>query len=186
MRHQFAVAAALLMAACAGMSEGSGPSAGTTLKPTQGNKAAGTVTFRQEGDKVRVVASVSGLTPGLHGFHVHTRGDCSAPDAMSAGGHFNPHGNHHGDVQAADRHAGDLGNLVAGPDGNARADLLVAGLTVEPGADNSVVDKAVVVHAGPDDLKSQPAGNSGPRVACGVIAAQAPVKSAPPTPSYRY
>lgn len=171
MRILLAVAGALCLTACAGMTS-STSSASTTLKPTQGSKAAGTVSFTQRGDKIRVVASVTGLAPGLHGFHVHEKGDCSAPDAMSAGGHFNPHGKAHGDARADERHAGDLGNLTADQEGNATVDLEVDGLSVAAGAPNSVVGRAVVIHANPDDLKSQPAGNSGPRVACGVVAAE--------------
>ena len=169
MRMLLAAAGALCLTACANIPFIS-PSASTALQPTKGNKAAGSVTFTQQGDKVRVVANVTGLTPGLHGFHIHEKGDCSAPDAMSAGGHFNPHGKPHGDAHAAERHAGDLGNLSADKDGNARADLAVDGLSLAAGAANSVVGRSVVVHANPDDLKSQPAGNSGPRVACGVVA----------------
>jgi superoxide dismutase, Cu-Zn family len=169
----------ILLAACAGMGQQSGPSASTALKPTQGNKTAGNVSFRQDGNKVRVVASVSGLTPGMHGFHVHEKGDCSAPDGMSAGGHFNPSGKPHGDVSSPEHHAGDMGNITADSDGNAKLDLTVDGLSVAAGAPNSVVGRSVVVHANPDDFKSQPAGNSGPRVACGVIAADAAASSAP-------
>ena len=84
-----------------------------TLAPTKGNNVAGKVTFNEQGGKVRVVATVSGLTPGQHGFHVHEKGDCSAPDAMSAGGHFNPTGDAHGDPSKAPHHAGDMPMLVA-------------------------------------------------------------------------
>jgi Cu-Zn family superoxide dismutase len=178
MRTLFAASGLLYLTACAGMNSTT-PTATTTLKPTQGNQAAGSVTFTQQGDRVRVVARVSGLTPGLHGFHVHEKGDCSAPDAMSAGGHFNPHGKPHGDRQGSERHAGDLGNLSADSDGNARLDIAVEGLSVAPGAPDSVVGKSVVVHANPDDLKSQPAGNSGPRVACGVVLSAAAGTAAP-------
>jgi superoxide dismutase, Cu-Zn family len=181
-----AFAGVVLLASCASMGEKSGPSAVANLKPTQGNKAAGTVTFTQQGDKVRVVANMSGLTPGLHGFHVHEKGDCSAPDAMSAGGHFNPSGKSHGDVIAPEHHAGDLGNITADSDGNARLDLGVWGLSFTQGAAENVIGRSVVVHANPDDLKSQPAGNSGPRVACGVIAAAPAAKSEPAGSSYRY
>jgi Cu-Zn family superoxide dismutase len=163
-----AAAGAICLTACAGMT-GTNPSA--TLKPTQGNQAAGTVTFAPDAGRTRVVARVSGLPPGLHGFHVHEKGDCSAPDAMSAGGHFNPHGKAHGDAQGAARHAGDLGNLSADKDGNAALEITVEGLSLSPGAPDSVIGRSVVVHANPDDLKSQPAGNSGPRVACGVVTA---------------
>jgi superoxide dismutase, Cu-Zn family len=182
-----AFAGALLLASCASMGEKSGPSAVANVKPTQGNKAAGTVTFTQLGDQVRVVANISGLSPGLHGFHVHDKGDCSAPDAMSAGGHFNPSGKSHGDVNTPERHAGDLGNITADSDGNARLDVSVWGLSFTQGASNNVIGRSVVVHANPDDLKSQPAGNSGPRVACGVVGAAAPpAKSEPSGSSYRY
>lgn len=171
MRILLAAAGALCLTACANTSiPFISPTASTALAPTKGNKAAGTVAFTQQGEKLRVVANVSGLAPGLHGFHVHEKGDCSAPDAMSAGGHFNPHGKGHGDAHGAERHAGDLGNLSADKDGNARLDIAVEGLSASAGAANSVVGKAVVIHANPDDLKSQPAGNSGPRVACGVVA----------------
>lgn len=165
--------AAIALSGCAGMSR-STSGAVATLKPTQGNTAKGTVRFMQKGDVVTVVARVDGLTPGLHGFHVHEKGDCSAPDAMSAGGHFNPSHKAHGDPAHGDHHAGDLGNLNANASGHATLELSVpsAQFTLDKNAPNSVVGRALVVHADPDDLKTQPAGNSGKRVACGVIATQ--------------
>lgn len=149
-------------------SPGEAPRATAQLKPTQGNKAIGEVSFEQTGDGVRVLAIVNHLTPGNHGFHIHEKGDCSAPDAMSAGGHFNPTGQPHGSPAGGAHHAGDLPMLVADKKGKAKLDATVPGLTVASGA-NSIVGRAVVVHADPDDYQSQPAGNSGARVACGVI-----------------
>jgi Cu-Zn family superoxide dismutase len=156
-----------LSAACLAMSA-SAQTATATIAPTAGNAAKGTVTFTQKGDKVSVTANLSGLTPGGHGFHVHEKGDCGAPDAMSAGGHFNPTGKQHGAPDAADHHAGDLPMLQADASGNAKLSVDVAGLTIGSGA-SDVIGKSVVVHKDPDDYKSQPAGNSGARVGCGVI-----------------
>jgi Cu-Zn family superoxide dismutase len=142
--------------------------ASATLAPTQGNTAAGTVTFTQKGDKVTVSAKVSGLTPGGHGFHVHEKGDCSAPDATSAGGHFNPTGKPHGDPASLDHHGGDMPMLQADASGNATLTMDLAGVTIGSGAAD-IVGKSVIVHKDPDDYKTQPTGNSGARVACGVI-----------------
>lgn len=139
------------------------------LKPTQGNTTAGTVTFTEQAGKVRVVANVTGLKPGKHGFHVHEKGDCSAPDATSAGGHFNPTGAAHGDPQKGAAHAGDMPMLVADNAGKAQLTLEMKGVTVADGA-SSLVGRAVIVHADPDDHTTQPTGNSGARVACGLIA----------------
>ena len=143
-------------------------SATTSLKPTTGNSTSGTVTFTQKGDKVVVVARVSGLKPGSHGFHIHEKGDCSAGDAMSAGDHFNPTAKPHGDPLHADHHAGDMPMLVADASGNASLTAELGPMTLGAGA-NDIIGKAVIVHADPDDFKTQPAGNSGGRVACGVI-----------------
>ncbi|MDQ5958975.1 MAG: superoxide dismutase, Cu-Zn family, partial [Pseudomonadota bacterium] len=131
----------------------------------------GTVSFKQEGSNVLVNASVSGLKPGAHGFHIHDKGDCSAPDATSAGGHFNPGGKAHGHPDHADHHAGDMPQLMADASGNASLTASLPGLTIGDGAAN-IVGRGVIVHAAPDDFKTQPTGNSGARVACGVIAAR--------------
>jgi len=173
--NQLALAAAALgavvLTGCAGM--GAGPSAQAELKPTQGNTASGWVRFEQQGSKVLVTAEVRGLKPNTeHGFHVHEKGDCSAADAMSAGGHFNPGGSPHAHYSQSARHAGDLSNLTADASGIARYSFSSDGLSAAGGTANSVVGRAVVVHRDPDDYKSQPAGNSGPRIACGVIAAR--------------
>ena len=141
------------------------------LEPTEGNNARGTVTFTQMDGAVQVQADLTGLAPGQHGFHVHENGDCSN-NAEAAGGHFAPQGNPHGapDAPMGQRHVGDFGNLDVGADSTAnytRVDSLIAleGM-------NSIVGKAVVIHANADDLQSQPSGNSGPRVACGVVQMQ--------------
>ena len=143
-----------------------------TLAATQGSTAAGTATFKAAGkDGVQLTVEVSGLKPGSsHGFHVHEKGDCSSPDATSAGPHFSLPGQQHGTHEGEAFHAGDLGNLAADANGRATASLVVPAskLTIAPGQ-LSVVGRALVVHGAPDDLKSQPAGNSGPRIACGVI-----------------
>jgi Cu-Zn family superoxide dismutase len=136
------------------------------LDSKSGSKVTGTVTFTKMGDEVQVVADVQGLTPGKHGFHIHEKGDCSAPDASSAGGHFNPMHQHHGGPTSAEHHVGDLGNIEADASGNAK--LNWKGKMNLTGTD-SIVGKSVVVHDKEDDLKTDPAGNAGPRVACGVI-----------------
>ncbi|MCP4446616.1 MAG: superoxide dismutase family protein [Myxococcales bacterium] len=136
-----------------------------------GSKVSGTVHFSMKGETVGVHATISGLAPGEHGFHVHEKGDCSSPDAKSAGGHFNPHSVDHGDPKGETHHAGDLGNIAANAEGTAEltVDLPSSFLSLAPDAANNIVGRAVVVHGGVDDLKSQPSGASGPRVGCGVI-----------------
>ncbi len=132
----------------------------------------GTVTFTQADKGVRVVADVNGLKPGKHGFHIHQSADLSAPDLKSAGGHFNPGGEKHGGPDAEHHHAGDLGNLVADEKGHATLDRVFEGLSIA-GEKDGVIGHSVVIHAGEDDLKSDPAGNSGARIAAGVIEAGA-------------
>jgi Cu-Zn family superoxide dismutase len=144
-------------------------SAVARLEPTQGNGTAGTVTFTQKGDKVAVEAKVSGLAPGGHGFHIHEKGDCSSGDGMSAGGHFNATGKPHGNPASPDHHTGDIAMLVADASGNASLSMEVGPMSIGSGA-TDIVGKAVIVHKDPDDYATQPTGNSGARVACGVIA----------------
>ncbi len=166
-----AVTAAVL-AACQTSPESAAPARATAaLKATKGNKTFGEADFEQVGSKVRVVIFVQGLKPGQeHGLHIHEKGDCSAGDGMSAGGHFNPHGKPHGHPSGSERHAGDLPSLNANKTGRARVQVEVEGLTVAPGP-ASVIGRAVIVHADPDDYKTQPTGNAGARLACGVISA---------------
>jgi Cu-Zn family superoxide dismutase len=147
---------------------GADPVAEARLEPTKGNSVAGTVTLRQVGSKVQVAARLTGLAPGSHGFHVHEKGDCSAADATSAGGHFNPGSAPHGDPHKGNHHAGDMPMLVADATGKAELAVEMSGVSVAAGP-TSLVGKAVIVHADPDDYSTQPTGNSGARVACGVI-----------------
>ena len=147
------------------------------LHPTAGNKAKGEVRFFQEGDGVKVVAKLEGLNPGQkHAFHIHQNGDCSAPDAMSAAGHYNPEGHQHGLPDSDMRHAGDLGNVQADNDGKANYEISVKNISIA-GMKNPIIGRGVIVHAKPDD-GSQPVGNAGGRIACGVIGVTAP----PPPP----
>lgn len=142
-------------------------SASVRIEPTQGNQVEGSVTFERVSGGVRVVARIDGLKPGLHGFHVHTNGDCSAPDASSAGDHFNPNNGSHADRYDEQAHIGDMGNIVAEESGHASLEYVDPHMALDGAA--SIIGRSVVVHANEDDLQTQPSGNSGPRVGCGVI-----------------
>ncbi|HKX29969.1 MAG TPA: superoxide dismutase family protein [Blastocatellia bacterium] len=142
------------------------------IHPTEGNKVHGLVTFTKAGDQVKVVADVEGLTPGKHGFHIHEFGDCSSKDGAAAGGHFNPAGAPHGAPADAKRHEGDLGNIDADQSGKAHLEVTDSVLKLD-GA-GSVVGRAVIVHAGVDDFKTQPTGNAGGRQGCGAIGVAKP------------
>ncbi|MDR0996422.1 MAG: superoxide dismutase family protein [Zoogloeaceae bacterium] len=138
------------------------------LNPTQGNTASGVIEFFAAGDnKVRVVGEVMGLTPGAHGFHIHEKGDCSAPDGTSTGGHFNPHQVAHGKFDAAAHHTGDLPSLMADDKGEAKIDVVVDDIALI--GPDGIEGRGLIVHAQPDDYMTQPTGNAGGRVACGVI-----------------
>ena len=146
-----------------------GPKAVAELRPTTGNTASGMATFAQVGDKVRVHAVVSGLNPGMeHGFHVHEVGDCGSGDGMSAKGHFNPYGKPHAHFSTPERHAGDLPALKADAGGRAELTVELDAMTVAAGP-ASVVGRGLIVHAQPDDYRTQPTGNAGARLACAVI-----------------
>lgn len=139
---------------------------------TADGDAAGSATFTQSGGMVRMSLTASGLTPGVHALHLHETGKCDGAGFKSAGGHFNPHGRKHGMKNDAGAHAGDLPNVTAGADGTAKLDTTLAGVTLETGEKHSLLDKdgaAVVIHARPDDEQTDPAGNAGDRVVCGVI-----------------
>jgi superoxide dismutase, Cu-Zn family len=138
------------------------------LHPTAGNKISGTVTFTPAADGVQVHAEIMGLTPGKHGFHIHEFGDCSAADASSAGAHFNPTNQPHAGPDAAARHEGDMGNVEADASGNAKLDYVDHQISLANDS-KSAIGRSVVVHAKPDDLKTQPSGDAGGRIACGVI-----------------
>lgn len=156
-------------ALCACASHFAGPVASAQLQPTKGNSVAGWARFSQQGDKVLVAGEVTGLAPNTeHGFHIHDRGDCSSGDGMSTGGHFNPDGKTHGSHEAAEHHAGDLKSLQADAHGVAKFQYETGALSVGRGL-RDVVGHGLIVHRDADDLKTQPTGNSGPRVACAVI-----------------
>ena len=137
-----------------------------------GGDASGTVEFTKVADGIRVVAEVRGLTPGKHGFHIHEFGDIHSDDAMSAGGHFNPEKSAHGEPHAAKRHVGDLGNLEANARGVAKVDFVDKEITFA--GPHSIIGRGVIVHEKADDFKTQPTGNAGGRMACGVIGVAKP------------
>jgi len=164
-----AVAAAVLLAAACQTMPSDAPRATAQLQPTKGNKTFGEATFEQVGDKVRVVVFVQGLKPEQeHGLHVHEAGDCSSGDGMSAKGHFNPFGKPHGHQGSTERHAGDLPSLKANKAGRAKVEVELDIITVTPGP-ASIIGRGLIVHADPDDYKTEPTGNAGARIACGVI-----------------
>jgi Cu-Zn family superoxide dismutase len=145
--------------------------ANAQLQPTKGSKTFGEATFEQVGNKVRVSIFVQGLKPNAeHGLHIHEVGDCSSGDGMSTKGHFNPHGKPHAHSGTSERHAGDLPSLKANKAGRGNVQAEIDIITVGPGP-ASVVGRGLIVHADPDDYKTQPTGNAGARIACGVIRA---------------
>jgi Cu-Zn family superoxide dismutase len=165
-----AAAASLVGAAIAYIvhaDEGGAARAAAELTPTHGQQARGTVTFERKTAGVEVTVRLEGLEPGRHGFHLHEKGDCSAPDASSAGDHFNPTGQPHAARDAAARHAGDLGNLEADASGKVETKMIDSRLRLD--GPESIVGKAVIVHEKADDYTTQPTGNAGGRVACGVV-----------------
>ncbi len=146
------------------------PSASAELAPTEGHAAAGTLALVAEPGGVHITGSLTGIAPGgTHGFHVHETGDCSAPDAMSAGAHFNPGGHPHGHPGQGEHHAGDMPNLEADDSGTLVVDVQVPGVTLGDGSATDILGRAIVLHASADDYATQPAGDSGARIACGVI-----------------
>jgi Cu-Zn family superoxide dismutase len=162
------LSAAALLAACQSI-PADAPRASANLQPTKGSTVRGTVNFVQLDGKVRVTANVSGLKPnGEFGFHVHEAGDCSSGDGMSTKGHFNPYGKAHAHAGTPERHAGDLPSLKSDAGGNASVSADLDIITVAPGP-ASIVGRGLIVHAQPDDFKTQPTGNAGARSACAVI-----------------
>jgi len=165
-----ALAAAVLLAACETMPP-EAMRATAQLQPTKGNKTFGEADFEQVGDKVRVVVFVQGLKPGQeHGLHIHEVGDCSSGDGMSTKDHFNPFGKSHAHYGGAERHAGDLPALKANKEGRANVKIDLDIITLTPGP-ASIIGRGLIVHADPDDYKTQPTGNAGARIACGEIQA---------------
>ena len=164
-------ATCIALAACA-TAPAPSATATATLQPTAGSSVKGSVKFTQTSAGVLVTGQVRGLKPNTEvGFHVHEKGDCSAPDGMSAGGHFNPDGKMHGAADSAMHHAGDIPSLRAGSDGVAAVNFTSTAFSVGAGAAPNVVGRGLIVHRDADDYKTQPTGNAGPRLACAVIAA---------------
>ncbi len=134
------------------------------LVPMKNSGVTGTLLLKQDGGTLSISGQIAGLKPGKHGFHVHTYGDLRSEDGSSAGGHYAPDGHEHGDPASGEHHAGDLGNITAGDDGVATVDSKSTDLQL-----HYIVGRSLVIHADADDLKTQPSGNSGPRIAVGVI-----------------
>ena len=141
--------------------------AAAVVGPLKSSGVRGLVTFEAVEHGVRVVADISGLSPGKHGFHIHEFGDCSADDGSSAGGHFNPAGMPHSMPTSEKRHAGDMGNIEAGQDGKAHLDYVDAVMSLS--GEHSLIGHAVIIHEKEDDFTTQPTGNAGARIGCGVI-----------------
>jgi Cu-Zn family superoxide dismutase len=170
-----AAAAALSTVGCKSASSTASPAAAAgsqaraTIEPRSGSNVSGWATFTERPTGgVAVVVHIENAPPGVHGLHVHEKGDCSAADASSAGGHFNPGAMPHAGPHDTMRHAGDFGNITIEANGTGHLELVSDLLTVRPGP-NSVVGKAVVFHEKEDDLKTQPSGNAGARLGCGVV-----------------
>lgn len=169
-----------LLAACPGPQPkpnpnppaGGAATATAAIEGRSNSPLAGTATFTQSGNTVAVKVSVQNAPPGDHGVHIHEKGDCSDPEAKSAGGHFNPRNVAHGGPGAPLHHPGDFGNITVGPDGTGTLELNTDQLTVGP-SEVSVVGRAIVVHEKADDLTTQPTGAAGGRFGCGVIKANA-------------
>lgn len=137
------------------------------LYPTQGNIVSGTIMFNAAEGGVKVVVDLKGLTPGKHGFHIHEFGDCSSVDGTSAGGHYNPMSMQHGAPMDHMRHMGDMGNIEANANGIVHMEYVDRSMVLN--GEGSIIGRSVVVHANEDDLKTQPTGNAGARIGCGVI-----------------
>ena len=145
------------------------------VAPTQGNTVTGSLALTQSTAGVHITGAIQGLKPDAEfGFHVHEKGDCSAPDGSSAGGHFNPTQAQHGNPTGSAHHAGDMVNIRSNAEGVAQVDTIATGTALHGDPTTDVMGKAIVVHESPDDYTTQPSGNSGKRVACGVIATPSP------------
>ncbi len=142
-----------------------------TMNPTAGNSVSGEVHFSEGFGEVKIVAKLKGLPPNSeHGFHIHEFGDCRAPDATSAGGHYNPTKMSHGAPHSESYHAGDLGNIKSNKKGEATLKIEMRNISLS-GTLSPVLGRGVIVHKNADDLVSQPTGGAGDRIACGIIGA---------------
>ncbi|MBI2214315.1 MAG: superoxide dismutase family protein [Acidobacteria bacterium] len=140
------------------------------MEPRSDSKVHGTVTFTERtAGVVMVKLDLSGVPEGVHGFHVHEKGDCSAPDGTSAGSHFNPHSTQHAGPNDIAHHAGDFGNVIAPASGIVKTELVMGGVSLRDGAIDNVIGRGLILHAKRDDLTTQPTGDAGGRIACGVI-----------------
>ena len=139
------------------------------IASASGSIVTGTVLFTQNDDQVTVTIDIQNASPGLHGVHIHENGDCSAPDGSSAGGHWNPTDVAHGQWGVGEFHLGDIGNITVGEDGMGSIELTTDLWEIGTGSDVDVVGKSLIVHADADDFVSQPSGNAGARIGCGVI-----------------
>jgi Cu-Zn family superoxide dismutase len=173
-----AIATAIFVTACgttpepksAAPAQSTAKQAVANLASASGSLVSGKIMVTPMAGGVHLTGTVGGLPANsTHGFHIHEKGDCSAADASSAGPHFNPSAAPHGKAESGAHHAGDMDNVVANAEGVVNLDIHVSGVTLGGGASNDIAGRALVVHAAPDDYTSQPAGNAGARVACGVI-----------------
>lgn len=171
-------ATALALSACASpredtsstQTESADKAASAVMAAKSGSQVAGTLNMMTMGKGVHVMGTLTGLTPGMEfGFHVHEKGDCSAADATSAGGHFNPTAQPHGSAESGAHHAGDMDNIKSDASGTARVSFHIENVGLGDGSATDLNGRALIVHAKPDDYTSQPSGNAGDRIACGVI-----------------
>jgi Cu-Zn family superoxide dismutase len=148
-----------------------GPKVATARIIDSKGGAIGSAILSETGEGVKIKLGAGGIPPGMHGFHIHSAGMCEPPDFKSAGGHFNPYGKKHGLKSAEGRHAGDMPNVEAGEDGKVSVDIIVKDVTLGEGVNSLFKPEgtSIVIHANPDDGVSDPAGNAGARIACGVI-----------------
>jgi Cu-Zn family superoxide dismutase len=167
MKNLVLLTTAMLAVACASTPRAT---ATATLAPTSGSTAGGTLTLREMKDgRVEATINLTGVPPGTHGFHIHEKGDCG-DNGNAAGGHYNPTSMAHGAPNATSHHAGDFGNVEADASGNVSQTVVLTGISVTDPATNAI-GHAVILHGNPDDLVTQPSGNAGPRIACGVVMA---------------